>query len=116
MNNPLKNNSLASGLLGFILGAAAIWGGSQFSNLDEGNRGVASSLTGFLPRVGEETLSDEDDEQDVSDDMVVVTPSGRCYHNVFSGCSTLRKSKRVKRVSRERAVSKGRIPCSKCNP
>lgn len=114
MSNPFRNNSLASGLLGFILGATTFWGGSQLANLDNGNKSKFSFFTNVLAAGRDETLSD--DEQDVSDEMVVVTPLGRCYHNVFSECSTLRKSNNVKRVSRERAESKGRIPCSKCNP
>lgn len=46
MKNPFKNNPLASGLLGFILGAGTMAGGQALFG-GGGNDGVASGLETF---------------------------------------------------------------------
>lgn len=120
MNNPFKNNSLASGLLGFILGIFTLLGGqSIISSTDNEERVMPSSffqvpdsktsvpnLNRALPFHG---LTDNPNGD------VVITKSGDCYHSPY-GCSSLSRSKRFRTVDREDADNAGMTACSKCNP
>ena len=120
MNNPFKNNSLASGLLGFILGMITLSGGqallypkqqetvqrdSFFSGVSGGTR---------EPSSGYKTPSYHGLSHNPEGD-VVITKSGDCYHSPY-GCTTLRRSKNIRTVDRDDAEAVGLTPCTKCNP
>lgn len=105
MNNPLRNNSLASGLLGFILGAISFAGGQTL--LGEPNDSPPISSFVDVPN-GDGIPYNEDGD-------VLVTPSGARYHNI-RGCPSLKRSKNAYLTNREDAEKAGRTPCSKCHP
>ena len=112
MNNPFKNNPLASGLLGFILGAGTLAGGQALFG-GGGNDAVASGFGNFSSggMVKTETVYEQLDNH--ADGDVFVTKAGKCYHpNRY--CSSLRRAKEVKQVYRSDAENVGLTPCSKC--
>lgn len=112
MTNPFKNNSLASGLLGYILGVASLAGGQALFS-DKGDGGVATGL-GTFPG-GDVTKKETPFEKLVSHDDgdVFVSRSGKCYHPNMH-CPSLRRAKEVKQVRRSDAESVGLTHCSKC--
>ncbi len=112
MTNPFKNNSLASGLLGFIFGMGTLAGGQAIFG-GAGNNAVASGFA-TIPS-GDGTKTETPFEKLVSHDDgdVFVSKSGKCYHpNVR--CPSLRRAKEVKQVYRSDAESVGLTHCSKC--
>lgn len=119
MNNPFKNNSLASGLLGFIIGVGSLSGGQALVNngsdsligtmSDNEDVIVSTEKTSSKNKVSFHGLANNPDGD------VVITKAGGRYHSLF-GCSTLKKSKKFRIVNREDAEAVGLEPCSKCNP
>ena len=121
MNNPFKDNSLASGLLGFILGASSM-GGFLYNSAPNGSLvDEGSSSSTKLPRLKDEGIGNKnrnfDDvyhglEND-SDGDVIVTPSGSRYHSRY-GCHHIKDNYII--VKRESAEYQGLVSCSTCNP
>ena len=116
MKNIFKNNSLASCLLGIIIGAGGHAGYTAI--VDAINPQPAAQVAGFasFPNGGngqykEQTNFDRIPENEDGD--CVITPGGKRYHNP-DGCSYLRKSKQIRLVSSEDAEAAGLTPCSKC--
>ena len=106
MRNPFKNNSLASGMLGFILGAGT-WAGGQ-SIINNSSLYSYTQPSGILDNSFRGLDNNEDGD-------VVITPSGKCYHSIW-GCRTLKRSNNCRKVTREQAEGAGLYPCSKCCP
>lgn len=106
MKNPFKNNSLASGMLGFILGAGTLAGGQA---LIHNNDDYSYSKPAGIMDTSFHGL-ENDEEGDV-----IITPSGKCYHSIY-GCNSLRRSKKCRKVTRDQAEGAGLTPCSKCYP
>lgn len=120
MNNPFKNNSLASGLLGFILGAGTLAGGqvmmdtSNSGNNNNGYNQPSSLFQSFDENSHRSTMAFHGLE-DNPDGDVVITKSGECYHSAY-GCSSLSRSRNLRTVDRSDAEAVGISACSKCNP
>lgn len=118
MENPFKNNSLASGLLGVIIGGASVLG---FEHLNTPNHPTSQPVMGIMdntnssgPVLPQDNPKFHGLENDSEGD-VVITPSGGCYHSPY-GCSSLNRSHNKRTVKREDADNAGLTPCSKCNP
>lgn len=113
MRNYFKNNSLASGMFGFILGSAtyAIGDGAFTGNVDNEETFVSR----FMDADNKGCHEDKNFCGLVDDETgdVFVSVSGRCYHNRRS-CYTLNNSSRVIKVKREDAIEKNLSECSKC--
>lgn len=112
MTNPFKNNSLASGLLGFILGMGTLAGGQALFS-DKGDGGVATGLGTFPDGDGTKTETPFEKLVSHDDGDVFVSKSGKCYHPNMH-CPSLRRAKEVKQVYRCDAESVGLTHCSKC--
>lgn len=105
MKNPFKGNTLACGLLGFILGIGVTFGAQQIcsqktwgeSHYESGGDGSKDNFSTV--------------ETDVNGD-VFFTKSGSKYH--YEGCSSLSRAKETKRTTREKAQAGGLKPCMKC--
>ena len=126
MNNPFKNNSLASGLFGYILGALTMFGGSYLVDnpAPEQHRTEVQSepntnANGIFhaPSSGSDSkINEYPPYRGLSEDPegdVLITKTGDCYHSIY-GCSSVRYT--LRKVIREKAESVGFTPCSKCNP
>lgn len=113
MAEGLRNNPLACGLLGIIVGAGSILGGQALIGQSEPQT-VKSSLfdNTTAGEVREETNFDRVPCDENGE--VYITPNGKKYH--FPKCHTLRKSSRLQQVSIEDAEAAGITPCSRCNP
>lgn len=123
MNNPFKNNSLASGLLGFILGAGTLAGGQAImdtSNSGNNNNGYNQPSSLYQSFDGSNGNSRKGTPAfhglaDNPNGDVVITKSGDCYHSAY-GCSSLSRSRNLRTVERSDAEAAGISACSKCNP
>lgn len=119
MENPFKNNSLASGLLGFILGLGVYAGGDNlFSNTN--NKQTTSQPISTIVGNTETDAPKKSSKsfhglQENSNGDVVITSSGKCYHSIY-GCKSLKSNSKIRTVAREDAESVGYYACSKCNP
>lgn len=116
MNNPFKNNSLASALLGIIIG---IIGFAGYQELQKLRSGVENFIQVDNSSCTRDKSSDSNPpyrglEPDPDGD-VVITKTGNCFHSIY-GCSTLGKSSNVRIVDRNMALEAGLSACSKCNP
>lgn len=117
MDNPFKNNPLASGLMGFIIGAGVLWCGNSIISRPQQHE---PTMSGFMSSDNDNRTFHHDTppyhglEEDPDGD-VVITKSGSKYHSPY-GCSSLSKSKNFRTVNREDAENVGIGPCSKCNP
>lgn len=126
MNNPFKNNSLASGLMGFILGGATIGGGMKLSDIL--SQGIGQTNTTVPPSslyVPQEEKENKPIEiphkilhfhglHDNPDGDVVITTSGSRYHSLY-GCRHVKDKPYIK-VDRHDAESVGLSTCSRCSP
>ena len=98
MKNPFKGNTLACGLLGFILGIGVTFGAQQIcskktwgeSHHESGSDGSKDNFVNV--------------ETDVNGD-VFFTKSGSKYH--YEGCSSLSLAKETKRTTREKGGERG---------
>lgn len=123
MNNPFKNNSLASGLLGFILGASTLAGGQAIVDTNNsGNKTKDNNQPSSLFQSYDGNNENKRKKnpafhglEDNPDGDVVITKSGDCYHSAY-GCSSLNRSRNLKTVDRSDAEAVGISACSKCNP
>lgn len=110
MNNPLKNNPLAAGLFGYVLGIFTLLGGQAI--VKDSNRSD-TSVSSFYSSTPTD-LSFHGLEQNDGGD-VAITKTGDCYHSLF-GCSHLDRATRIRVVNREDAEERGMKPCTRCNP
>lgn len=117
MKNVFKSNSLASCLLGIIIGAA---GHAGFEAIVDNNGSLQQSQISAFGSFGGNGNNAVPLYQDNFDRIpedpdgdCVITPNGKKYHNP-DGCISLRKSKRLRIVSSEKAREQGLGPCSKC--
>ena len=115
MKNVFKNNSLASCLLGIIIGAAGHAGYTAVFDAYNSSSSFASQISAFasMPQSDAKELSTFDKIPEDEDGDCIITPSGQKYHNIY-GCMYLSKSKRMKRAAIENAEAAGLEPCSKC--
>ena len=111
MNNPLKNNPLAAGLLGYVMGIFTLLGGQAI--VGESNRSDAS-VSSFYSSTPTD-LSFHGLEQNDGGD-VLITKTGDCYHSLYYKCPSLNNSTVTRLVNREDAEEKGMKPCTKCDP
>lgn len=133
MENEFKNNSLASLLLGILIGIGAtllfqmiagkINNGSQIPTQQVG---VASGLMSTQPGSYPQSNNDREENppyerrqnkfdriQESEYGTVMVTKSGK-YHR--PECSGLIKAKNPKLVEIDDAINEGFEPCQRCNP
>lgn len=114
MNNPFKNNSLAAGLFGYVIGVFTLLGGQAIvgncngRNASNGGSSSVSSL--FQPAEVDDSFHglEQNDDGDV-----IITKSGNCFHSDY-GCPALNRSRETRTVNRDDAEGKGMKPCSKC--
>jgi len=110
MNNPLKNNPLAAGLFGYVMGIFTLLGGQAFVR---GFNGSDTSVSSFYSSTPTDQSFHGLKQNDGGD--VAITKSGDCYHSLY-GCSHLNRAKEIRVVNREDAEEKGMKPCTKCDP
>ena len=110
MNNPFKNNPLAAGLFGYVMGIFTLLGGQT---IVRGFNSSDASVSSFYTSPPTD-LSFHGLEQNDGGD-VAITKSDDCYHCLF-GCSHLKRAKQIRVVNREDAEEKGMKPCTKCDP
>ena len=119
MENPFKNNSLASGLLGFIIGIGVYAGGDNLFSSQPTNSNSDQHVSALVDssNVPTETKSNKKFKglQENPNGDVVVTSSGKCYHSIY-GCKSLKSNSKIQTVARDDAESVGYYACSKCNP
>ena len=96
MKNPFKENSLASGLFGFILGLGVMFGGQQLFPPDVVYEQDTNQTKEQLSDNSEN--SDQQPEEIVNSE-IVCTPNGKCFH--FRTCGTLSNSKQLIPVTKE---------------
>lgn len=142
MANPFKNNSLASGLFGFILGLTTFGGGQAIYDANSEPEVLYQTPNGLMAVVPQQQTNGvveqpENKEQaeikqepqnnqnswynkppykgltENPNGNVIVTKSGEKYHKSFS-CSGLKKAKDPILVDRDDAINVGFGPCSKC--
>lgn len=143
MTNPFKNNSLASGLFGFILGLATFGGGQAIYDANSEPEVLYQTPNGLMAVVPQqqtngvvekteekqeqtETTKDSQNNQnswrdhppykgltDNPNGDVVVTKSGEKYHKSFN-CSGLRNANNPIRVDKNDAINAGFGPCKRC--
>lgn len=100
MKNPFKGNTLACGLLGFILGIGITFGAQQICShktWEESHHEGGGDGRAFVNINGKDV--------DVAD-----------INKEDEGCSSLSLAKETKRTTREKAQAGGLKPCSKCAP
>ena len=119
MTNPFKNNSLAAGLFGYVLGVFTLLGGQAIMGNCNGSNSSNESnppVSPFYPPVPPVPKDDSFHglEQNDGGD-VAITKTGDCYHSLF-GCSHLDRATRIRVVNREDAEERGMKPCTRCNP
>lgn len=111
MNNPLKNNPLAAGLFGYVLGILTLLGGQAI--VKDSNRSDAS-VSSFYSSTPTD-LSFHGLEQNDGGD-VLITKTGDCYHSNYYRCPSLNRATEIRVVNREDAEEKGMKPCTRCDP
>jgi len=113
MKNVFKNNSLASCLLGIIIGACGHAGYTAAVDAYSSSATRISAFASVSPLSDPNEQSTFDKIPEDEDGDCIITPSGQKYHNIY-GCMYLSKSKRMKRAAIENAEAAGLEPCSKC--
>lgn len=116
MNNPFKDNSLAAGLFGYVMGVLTLLGGQAImgncngSNPSNGVNFPVSSL--YSPNPVDDSFHglDQNDGGDV-----IITKSGNCFHCDYE-CPSLNRVRAIRWVNREDAEERGMKPCSRCCP
>lgn len=117
MSNGFKDNPLACGLLGFILGSGGTLGGQAIIDHLGANQTTQPQPTGLL----DTSVSPEAPQKDPTNfDKVpydpngeyVITEGGKKYH--YDGCYTLKQSSKLQRVNSVDAEAAGLSACSKC--
>ena len=116
MKNRFKNNSLASCLLGIIIGVGGHAGYDAIKDAINSKQqpqisGIANMPDGSSYPSIEQTNFDRIPENEDGD--CLITRKGKRFHNP-DGCTYLRKSKQIRLVSSEDAQTAGLTPCSKC--
>lgn len=106
MNNPFKNNSLASGLLGVIIGSGGTLGTQAIID-DEEDQKVETVIPVQRGKGSNFDVVPYSENGDV-----VITAHGKKYHSEY--CHTLNRAKKVQRVNSEDARDVGLEPCSRC--
>lgn len=100
----LKDNPLACGLLGVIVGAGGTLGGQTLLGVDS-----HSVQTRFI-KDKQESNFDIVPYDEYGD--VYITAHGKKYHTEY--CYTLARAKKIQRVSSSDAEAAGLEPCSRC--
>ena len=104
MENKFKNNPLACGLLGILIGSGGTLGGQALLNGDmfspKSHITQQKSMTNF-------DIVPYDENGDV-----YITAHGKKYHSEY--CYTLNRAKEIQQVNSSDAESAGLEPCSKC--
>ena len=115
MKNIFKNNSLASCLLGIIIGAGGHAGYTTVIDAITNKSQVIPTISPFgsFPKGDSSKPSVFDQIPEQEDGNCLITPSGQKYHHP-DGCRYIAKSKRKKLVYSEDAEAAGLTPCSKC--
>ena len=116
MKNRFKNNSLASCLLGIIIGAGGHAGYTAIVDAVSAQSSTQISSIASLPGNSVRTNVEQTNFDRVPEDLdgdCIITPKGKRYHNP-DGCTYLRKSKQTRLASSKRALEVGITPCSKC--
>lgn len=117
MKNIFKDNSLASCLLGIIIGAGGHAGYTAIVDaMAPQPQAQISGIASFPGSNGQRHHAEQTNFDIVPEDEdgdCVITPNGKKYHNP-DGCTYLRKSKQVRLVSSDKAMEAGITPCSKC--
>lgn len=113
MKNVFKNNSLASCLLGVIIGACGHAGYTAAVHAYSSSVSPISAFASISPQPDAKEQSTFDKIPEDEDGDCIITPSGQKYHSIY-GCVYLSKSKRIKKVESEDAEAAGLEPCSKC--
>ena len=119
MTNPFKNNSLAAGLFGYVMGVFTLLGGQTIvENCNGSTSSNESDPPVFSFYTPVPTVPSDDSfhglEQDDGGD-VIITKSGDCYHRYYE-CPALNRSRETRMVKREDAIERGMKPCTKCHP
>lgn len=104
MRNEFKNNPLACGLLGIIIGAGSTLGGQALLD-DDSTKNQEKHISRKQGSNFDIVPYDEDGD-------VYITAHGKKYH--AESCYTLNRSKKIQRVNSEDAEEAGLGPCSKC--
>lgn len=104
MNVRLKDNPLACGLLGVIVGAGSTLGGQTLLGVE--GRSMQTRFTKAKPENNFDIVP-YDEYGDV-----YITAHGKKYHGEY--CYTLDRAKKIQRVSSSDAKAAGLEPCSKC--
>lgn len=117
MSNGFKNNPLACGLLGFILGSGGTLGGQAVINHLSTDHSNLSHPTGLLDsqfnsQIPQNKPTNFDKVPFDPDGQYVITEGGKKYH--YNGCYTLSQSSKLQRVNADDAENAGLTPCSKC--
>lgn len=119
MENPFKNNSLASCLLGIFIGIGGYVGGNALlSNTDSVTQLPIDNInqqflnTNLSSSKSNPTFHGLENNPDGD---VVITKSGKKYHSKY-GCSSLKSNSKTRIVNRDDAEKVGVEACSKCNP
>ena len=115
MKNPFKNNSLAAGLFGYVMGVFTLLGGQaimeycKWSNSTDESDTPVSSFYKPVPKDDSFHGLAQDDGGDV-----IITKSGDCFHS-YNDCPALNRSRNTRTVKSEDALERGMKPCTKCH-
>lgn len=101
-----KNNPLACGLLGFIIGSGGTLGTQALMQVEK--KDWAESIS----HVSTKKTNNFEIVPYSENGDVVITAHGSKYHS--ENCYTLTRAKRIQRVNSEDAIAAGIEPCSKC--
>ena len=104
MNNPLKNNPLAAGLFGYVMGIFKLLGGQAIVKDSNRSDTPVSSFYSSTPT----DLSFHGLEQNDGGD-VAITKTGDCYHSLY-GCPHLNRATKIRVVNREDADTTCIVP------
>jgi len=104
MANRLKNNSLACGLLGIIIGS----GGTLCGQALLSNHNIVNNFVSSKHNTDNFDVIPYDPNGDV-----YITPHGTKYHLQY--CYTLNRAKKIQQVNSYKAEEEGLEPCSKCH-
>ena len=119
MTNPFKNNSLAAGLFGYVLGVFTLLGGQAIMGYCNGSNSSTESNPPVFPFYPPVPPVPKDDsfhglEQDDGGD-VIITKSGNSFHRYYE-CPALNRYRETRMVKSKDAVERGMKPCTKCHP